>query len=160
MVRITNISNNIIDLSDTKYIDLSDYKENLDNYIIKKDEIVIAMSGATTGKIGINNTDEILYLNQRVGKITGKDGIIDNHFLYHILLSKVNYFYGLAGGGAQPNLSSDAIRNTILPVPPMDVQNEMVAHIKEQKTLAKQLKQKATSIREEALKEFENEIFG
>ena len=35
----------------------------------------------------------------------------------------------------------------------------MVAHIKEQKALAKQLKQKATSIREEALKEFENEIF-
>ena len=105
---------------------MSDYKENLDNYIIDKDEIVIAMSGATTGKIGINNTTEKLYLNQRVGKIVGKEGMLDNHFLYHILLSKVNYFYSLAGGGAQPNLSSDAIRNTILPVPPMNIQKEIV----------------------------------
>ena len=56
VVRITNISNNIIDLSDTKYIDLSDYKENLDNYIIKKDELVIAMSGAifNSGYISLN----------------------------------------------------------------------------------------------------------
>ncbi len=41
----------------------------------------------------------------------------------------------------------------------MDVQNEIVAHIKKQKALAKQLKQKAKDIRENALKEFENEIF-
>lgn len=41
----------------------------------------------------------------------------------------------------------------------MNIQNEMVAHIKEQKALVKQLRQKATSIREDALEEFENEIF-
>ena len=41
----------------------------------------------------------------------------------------------------------------------MSVQNEIVTYIREQKALAKQLKQKAMSIREEALKEFETNIF-
>ena len=65
----------------------------------------------------------------------------------------------MASGNNQPNLNAGKINNYDVFVPPMDVQNEMVAHIKEQKALAKQLKQKAKEMRENALKEFENEIF-
>lgn len=126
LLRITNIDGKVIDLSDVKYIDVNDYKVDLNKFIVKYDEIVIAMSGATTGKIGINRTGKILYLNQRVGKITPKNEQLNNHFLYHILLSKTNYFYQIAGGGAQPNLSSDSIKNTLIPVPPIEVQEEIV----------------------------------
>ena len=73
LLRITNINNNKIDLKDIKYINVNDYKEELNKYIVKNDEIVIAMSGATTGKIGINKTNRNLYLNQRVGKIVPID---------------------------------------------------------------------------------------
>lgn len=125
LLRITNISNGKIDLSDVKYIDVKDYKENLNNYIVRNEEIVIAMSGATTGKVGINRTNLDLYLNQRVGKIVPKVKNLNNHFLYHYLLSKVNCFYQLAGGGAQPNLSSESIKNTIIPIPPIEVQDEI-----------------------------------
>lgn len=126
LLRITNIDGNKIDLSDIKYINISDYNTNLSPFKVNNDDIVIAMSGATTGKIGINHTNKILYLNQRVGKITPKDSRLNNHFLYHYLLSKVNYFYQLAGGGAQPNLSSEAIKNTLIPLPPLEVQEEIV----------------------------------
>ena len=126
LLRITNINGKEIDLTDVKYIDINDYKTNLQPFTVKYDEIVIAMSGATTGKIGINKTKTPLYLNQRVGKITPKDSRLNNHFLYHILLSKTEYFYKLAGGGAQPNLSTDAIKNTLIPVPPIEVQEEIV----------------------------------
>ena len=126
LLRITNITNNKIDLSDVKYVHPDDYKENLENYIVQEDDIVIAMSGATTGKIGINHTGKNLYLNQRVGKITPKNNLLNNHFLYHYLLTKVNYFYKLAGGGAQPNLSSEMIKKTTIPIPPIEVQEEIV----------------------------------
>ena len=86
--RITNISNGIINEEDLKYFSINDYKENLDNYIVNKNDIVIAMSGATTGKIGINNTNKKFYLNQRVGKFTPHSTKLNNRFLYHILLSK------------------------------------------------------------------------
>ena len=49
------------------FFDREDYKESLDRYKVKKGDIVVAMSGATTGKIGYYNNDETLYLNQRVG---------------------------------------------------------------------------------------------
>lgn len=126
LLRITNIDGKKIDLSDVKYIDVFDYSIDLSPFKVGSDEIVIAMSGATTGKIGINRTGKLLYLNQRVGKITPRDDRMNNHFLYHYLLNKVNYFYQLAGGGAQPNLSSDAIKNTIIPIPPIEVQEEIV----------------------------------
>lgn len=127
LLRITNINGKTIDLDDVKYIDVNDYNTNLEPFKVNYEDIVIAMSGATTGKVGINKTNHILYLNQRIGKITPKNTkILNNHFLYHILLTKVNYFYNLAGGGAQPNLSSEAIKNTIIPVPPLEVQEEIV----------------------------------
>lgn len=63
ILRITNILNG--DLSDDNYVcfDLNDYKENLDNYKVYKNGIVVAMSGATTGKIGFNYSDNVYYLN-------------------------------------------------------------------------------------------------
>ena len=126
LLRITNINGKNIDLSDIKYIEINDYKTNLDIFKVNNDDIVIAMSGATTGKVGINKTNKTLYLNQRIGKIVPLNTrALNNHFLYYILLSKVNYFYNLAGGGAQPNLSSEAIKNTIIPVPPIEVQEEI-----------------------------------
>jgi len=82
ILRITNISNGVINEEDLKYFLLDDYKENLDNYIVSKNDIVIAMSGATTGKIGINNTSKKFYLNQRVGKFIPNTVKLNNRFLY------------------------------------------------------------------------------
>ena len=151
LLRITNICNNKIDLNDIKYISISDYKEELDKYIVKEDEIVIAMSGATTGKIGINKTNRNVYLNQRVGKITPMNNNLNNHFLYHYLLSKVSYFYQLAGGGAQPNLSADSIKNTLIPVPPIKVQEEIVKILDKFSNLEEELEEEL----EERKKQYE-----
>ena len=53
-------------MSDVKYIDINDYNTDLTSFRVNEDEIIIAMSGATTGKIGINHTGKILYLNQQI----------------------------------------------------------------------------------------------
>lgn len=126
ILRITNISNGVINEEDLKYFLLDDYKENLDNYIVSKNDIVIAMSGATTGKIGINNTSKKFYLNQRVGKFIPDTVKLNNRFLYHFLLSKSLEILKISSGsGAQPNLSIENIKSLVIPAPPLEVQKEI-----------------------------------
>ncbi len=127
IVRITNINGRNIDLQDVKYFYSDDYKlVNFLNYTINKGDILIAMSGATTGKIGYYNIDTKAYLNQRVGKFIPDDKFLNNRFLYHFLLTKSEYLYNLAGGGAQPNLSSKFINKLLIPLPPLSVQHRIV----------------------------------
>ena len=53
IVRITNIDGKNINLKDVKFFDPADYNNgNPLNYAIVKGDILIAMSGATNGKIG------------------------------------------------------------------------------------------------------------
>ncbi|MGP2570523.1 restriction endonuclease subunit S [Ornithobacterium rhinotracheale] len=127
ILRIGNIQNQNIELSDLKYFDKSEYKENLKPFEIKKGDILVAMSGATTGKVGMLKTEGVFYLNQRVGKFEPIKDILNNNYLYHYLLSQTNQLYILAGGGAQPNLSSTALMEKIkIPIPPMEEQERIV----------------------------------
>jgi len=135
IVRITNIDGSNVDLIDVKYFDPIDYKSgNPLNYLIEKGDILIAMSGATTGKIGYYNLNEKAYINQRVGKFIPKKTILNTRYLYHFLRTKADFIYVLAGGGAQPNLSSNSLKEKIhIPIPcpnnpqkSLKIQNEIV----------------------------------
>jgi len=88
------IANNIIDgkevnLSDVKYFLLDDYNTDMTPYEVHQGDILIAMSGATTGKIGFYNYEHPSYLNQRVGKFLPNANILNNRYLYHFLLFQV-----------------------------------------------------------------------
>lgn len=127
IIRITNIDGTNVNIDDVKYFWKTDYKNDLQSFIIKRGDILIAMSGATTGKIGYYNYDVDSYLNQRVGKFVPVKHKLDTRFLYHILRDKTEYLYVLAGGGAQPNLSSTKLMDTLeIPVPPLPIQEEIV----------------------------------
>ena len=128
VVRITNIMSNRVDLTDCKYFDLGDYcKNNLISFQVCFGDVVLAMSGATTGKIGIYKEKQKAYINQRVGKFIPHTAKLCNGFLYHYLLSQTNKMYIMAGGGAQPNLSSNKLMEELLiPIPSLSEQNRIV----------------------------------
>lgn len=125
-----------------------------------KGALIIAMYGqgdtrGRTAKLGIDATT-----NQACAVLHDIDNsIVSTDYLWYYLQGRYDDLRSMASGNSQPNLNAGKINNYDVVVPPMDVQNEMVAHIKKQKAIAKQLKQKAKDIRENALKEFENEIF-
>ena len=130
VLRISNIQNDEIDLNKIVFIDPSDYKEDLSKYKVEKNDLLIAMSGATTGKIGFNQTDDIFYLNQRVGKFEPtKD--LDKSYLYYYLSTKVEESLKISAGSAQPNLSTQQIKSFELPIPPLDEQKRIVAKLDE-----------------------------
>jgi type I restriction enzyme S subunit len=118
IIRIKNVSGGSVNMDDVKYFDPTDYRENTDAFTVEKGDILVAMSGATTGKIGYYAHDFIAYLNQRVGKFLPNVDELNARYLYHFLLSQNQKIYSLAGGGAQPNLSSNALKAKInIPIP-------------------------------------------
>ena len=107
VLRISNIQDGRIDTDNRLvFFDPKDYRENLDRYRIVEDDLVIAMSGATTGKLGFNTESTVFYLNQRVGKFEpGKK--LNKRFLYYFLSTKVEENLRISAGAAQPNLSTE-----------------------------------------------------
>lgn len=128
ILRIANISDGEID-EDSEYVffDPDDYKEDLDKYKVFKGDIVVAMSGATTGKIGYNYSDKTYYLNQRVGMFVVNEKMMVKRYLYHWLcMQSSNILNAASGSGAQPNLSSTKMMEFLIPLPPLEVQQEIV----------------------------------
>lgn len=130
VVRITNIQNEKLDLSKIVYINPEDYESDLSKYEIKQGDLLIAMSGATTGKIGIHTTNEKLLLNQRVGKFEPKSKL-DKKYLFNFLSTKVEESLAISAGAAQPNLSTEQIKNFEIPIPPLQEQQRIVAILDE-----------------------------
>ena len=126
VVRITNIQDEKLDLTKIVYIDPKDYNKDLTKYKIIKGDLLIAMSGATTGKIGIHNTDEELLLNQRVGKFEPYDNL-NKSYLLNFLKTKVEESLAISAGAAQPNLSTEQIKSFQIPLPPLPQQKQIVA---------------------------------
>jgi len=128
IIRITNITSNNVDMTDCKFFDIHDYsKYNLSSFEVTSEDILLAMSGATTGKIGLYKGQHKAYINQRVGKFIPHTKALSNGYLYHYLLSKTVDLYIMAGGGAQPNLSSNKLMEELLiPIPSLEEQTRIV----------------------------------
>ncbi len=126
ILRISNIQNGRIDADNRLvFFDPKDYRENLDRYRIIEDDLLIAMSGATTGKLGFNTVNTVFYLNQRVGKFEPSAKLF-KRFLYHFLSTKIEENLRISAGTAQPNLSTEQIKGFILPLPSIDEQERIV----------------------------------
>lgn len=128
ILRISNIQNERIDTRRPVYFDVKDYKEDLKKYEVKNGDLLIAMSGATTGKIGFNETQTTFYLNQRVGKLVPNKNL-DKKYLYYLLSTKVEENLRISKGTAQPNLSSEQIKNIDINLPPLTEQQSIVAKL-------------------------------
>ena len=129
ILRISNIQNDIVDLSDVVFFNKETYKQNLDKYKVYPDDILIALSGATTGKIGINKTNETLYLNQRVAICRESVKTLNHKYLYCFLKTKSLEFLKDAEGVAQPNLSTEQMKNYVLPIPPLSEQQHIIEEL-------------------------------
>ncbi|MFP4460294.1 MAG: restriction endonuclease subunit S [Candidatus Zixiibacteriota bacterium] len=84
-----------------------------DEFIVKKDDILIAMSGATTGKIGIYKKSYPSFLNQRVGKFVCDYRIVRDTFIFGFLSSYIfkTQLSVFLEQGAQPNISAKQIES-------------------------------------------------
>ena len=90
-------------------------------------DILIAMSGATVGKIGIYKQNKPSLLNQRVAKIMPQSDKLNNKYLYNYVKSELfmTQIRATAFGCAQPNISGKQIAEIKIPLPPLEEQKRI-----------------------------------
>jgi type I restriction enzyme S subunit len=85
--------------------------------------VLIAMYGATIGKVGILTFPATT--NQACCACSEFNGVY-NKYLFYFLISHKDDFIRKAGGGAQPNISKEIIVTTPIPIPPAKEQERIV----------------------------------
>jgi type I restriction enzyme S subunit len=142
IIRISNLTGDGLDTTDLARIPQAKLGKG-DKYKLRGGDILMAMSGATTGKLGVVPTDwpEPLFQNQRVGNFRVTDSRrIDRGFL--IALINGGYYqsklWNSAGGAAQANVSARQLEDILVFFPPIALQlkfGERMAKINEIKAL-------------------------
>jgi type I restriction enzyme, S subunit len=126
VVKIANIRDDYtVDLSDAQCWPLQLFSDRLQKFILKDKDILVAMTGATAGKLGRVRTSQDLLLNQRVAKIEAVEAEPD--FVWFALSSERyrERFFSIAGGAAQPNMSGGQIEAVEIPMPPLAAQKRI-----------------------------------
>lgn len=114
VVKIKNIVNNTIDTSNIDYVS-SEYTQKIPEFKLHKGDIVIAMTGATIGKIGLIPEVQNLYTNQRVGKVFYNKELTNPTpfvFCYYSQKCVLDQIIALSSSSsAQPNISGEQLES-------------------------------------------------
>ncbi len=127
VIRISNIAGRYCIDSNAVHIPKS---KVVDGFEIETGDLLIAMSGATTGKVGVYIGGEPAYQNQRVGNLK----LVSNElgslpFRNHLIANLSDQILKAAYGGAQPNISGKDIENFEISLPPLNEQKRIAAKL-------------------------------
>ena len=124
VIKIKNInSDNTINIQNVDCVSPEILLPKLDKYQLENGDFLIAMTGATAGKVGRLRTKTAMMLNQRVAKLDPINGYHDYIWCNISLEETQNAFFRLADGAAQPNMSGSQIENYKIVCPPQSVCN-------------------------------------
>ena len=129
-IKIKDIQPPYVETIDADHVDISNYDLNkLSKFIVHRGEFLLAMTGATIGKIGKYIDEKPAYVNQRVLKF--KDvGLVYYPYLYYFLSTEVfqSYIFNhIDSQSAQPNISSNTIGKYAVRVPSLKTQQQIAA---------------------------------
>ncbi|WKS97685.1 restriction endonuclease subunit S [Gallibacterium anatis] len=104
--------------------------------LIPKNCVIIAMYGATVGRVGINKIP--LTTNQACANIELDDTILNYRYLFHYLSNRYEYIKSL-GAGSQTNINAKIVKNLQIPLPPLEEQKRIAAILDKFHTLTSSL---------------------
>lgn len=118
-----------IDLSSCSYIDSSRF-QSFEKYVINSGDILMALSGATIGKIARFKSDEVVLQNYRVGNfIPTNEKKLNKDYFYYFLTTENTYYQILANQNqsAQENVGKEDIHNMLVFLPPFPEQIDIAS---------------------------------
>ncbi len=129
IIKIKNIQSNFsVSINDCDFVNDEVFeKRNLEKYRIRPKEALIAMTGATIGKVGRFTAEKKIYLNQRVALFRPQK--INNDFLWSLLRSQKyqEILKRIGGGAAQANMSSFQIEEIEIETPDLPTQTRIAS---------------------------------
>lgn len=157
-VKTTEVLNEIILDTEEKITELG--LNNSSAKIYPAGSLIIAMygQGATRGrtaKLGVAAAT-----NQACAVLHEFAKEIDPDYLWYYLMSEYDNLRLQASGNNQPNLNAAMIANYIVPIPPLEVQKEIVHYVEKGRLRICQEKEAVAKLAEEAEREVERMILG
>lgn len=125
IIRIGDLQNGIIENENIILVDAKKFNVS-SNFKIAKNDILMALSGATTGKIAVAKEKDVgSFINQRVAIIRGKT-IENASYVRHIFNGEIlKKLLSNADGAAQANLSPKDLANLQIPLPSLAEQRRI-----------------------------------
>ena len=130
VVKIKNIQNKSIDLSDIQFFSQDNLNDKHEKFLLKNNDVLIAMTGqGSLGRVGRLKLDneQLVLLNQRVGKFIAVEKRLHLNYLYHVISSDMyeKILFDRGTGSGQPNLSPEIILGTEIPMPDFNTQKKI-----------------------------------
>ena len=127
VIRIGDLQVGTIRTESALTVDASQYKIS-DNFKIQSKDILMALSGATVGKIAVASENDVgTYINQRVAIIRAKDEITADYLKFFFSGAFLDDLLKNAGGAAQPNLSPKQLLLMEIPFPSLAEQRRIAS---------------------------------
>jgi type I restriction enzyme S subunit len=159
VIRIGDLQNGRICLDKSQTIDSIKHPVK-DQFKIRNGDILMAMSGATVGKIAVADEEaDGALLNQRVVIVRANNIDSSNYLKYAFSGDILSKLLLSAGGAAQPNLSPKDLFKLIIPIPPLAEQKRIAAILDKADAIRRKRKQ-AIKLADDFLRSVFLDMFG
>lgn len=125
-----NVREGYVDLTKSKYLP-DEINEILPRSILKKNDVLINIVGASIGRAAIYEFEQKANINQAVALVRLNSSDLDKTFLLIYLNSELamKLYQSMIKGGARDNLSLKNISDLSIPVPPIELQNTFAEYV-------------------------------
>ncbi|MEY2891404.1 MAG: hypothetical protein RJA98_1312 [Pseudomonadota bacterium] len=122
-----------LDLEDVTYVDEKTHREIYSRCDVKKNDILYVKDGATTGRVAVNNLDEEFSLLSSVGVLRPGKDVRAKYLLYALQSPSIrDEMLSRVSGVAITRLTLKKLKETQVPLAPLERQDEIVAEIEKQ----------------------------
>ena len=135
-IKIKNIKNGNVDLSETDFVDNSFLSIN-QRYHLNRNDILVSLTGShmtqpnsVVGRVALYRHDFTSLLNQRAGKVIPNETLIDKKFLYCFLSQdRIKETIAMRANGAanQANVSPGDVEDLDILLPPLETQQKIAS---------------------------------
>lgn len=137
LLNVTNIVNGKVILENTnKYISEEEFKQKYSHFLVEDGDVILASSGNSWGKTGIfNDPGYRVIVNTSTIRLHSKNESKLRHKYLFLFLNSDNFrsqIQFLITGAAQPNFGPYHLKQVKIPLPPIEIQNQIVTKIEEE----------------------------